>query len=78
MELSTTQEDQLLGHSIVFQHFMEPEGSIPNSQALFTCSYPEPDQYTTHAKIHVRTVTCSVLLVGTVMELSTTREAPNC
>jgi hypothetical protein len=23
---------------------MEPEGSIPNSQALSACSYPEPDQ----------------------------------
>jgi hypothetical protein len=34
----------MLGHSIVFQHFMEPKGSIPNSQELSTCSYPEPDQ----------------------------------
>jgi hypothetical protein len=34
----------MLGHSIVSQHFMEPEGSIPNSQELSTCSYPEPDQ----------------------------------
>jgi hypothetical protein len=34
----------MLGHSIVSQHFMEPEGSIPNSQELATCSYPEPDQ----------------------------------
>jgi hypothetical protein len=31
----------MLGHSIVSQHFMEPEGSIPNSQELSTCSYPE-------------------------------------
>jgi hypothetical protein len=30
----------MLGHSIVFQHFMELEGSIPNSQELSTCSYP--------------------------------------
>jgi hypothetical protein len=30
----------MLGHSIVSQHFMEPEGSIPNSQELSTCSYP--------------------------------------
>jgi hypothetical protein len=38
----------MLGHSIVSQYFMEPEGSIPNSQGLSTCSYPEPDQsYTT-------------------------------
>jgi hypothetical protein len=34
----------MLGHTIVSQHFMEPEGSIPNSQELSTCSYPEPDQ----------------------------------
>jgi hypothetical protein len=34
----------MLGHSIVSQHFMEPEGSIPNSQELSTCSYPEQDQ----------------------------------
>jgi hypothetical protein len=30
---------QLLSHSIVSQHFMEPEGSIPKSQELSTCSY---------------------------------------
>jgi hypothetical protein len=23
---------------------MEPEGSLPRSQELFTCKYPEPDQ----------------------------------
>jgi hypothetical protein len=34
----------MLGYYIVFQHFLEPEGSIPNSQELFTCSYPEPSQ----------------------------------
>jgi hypothetical protein len=34
----------LWSHSIVSQHFMEPEGSMPNSQELSTCSYPEPDQ----------------------------------
>jgi hypothetical protein len=26
------------------QHFMEPEGSLPCSQAPFTCPYPEPDR----------------------------------
>jgi hypothetical protein len=26
------------------QHFMEPEGSLPSSQELSTCTYPEPDQ----------------------------------
>jgi hypothetical protein len=34
----------MLGHSIVSQHFMGPEGSIPNSQQLSTHSYSEPDQ----------------------------------
>jgi hypothetical protein len=34
----------MLGHSIISQHIMESEGSIPNSQELSTCSYPELDQ----------------------------------
>jgi hypothetical protein len=38
----------MLDHSIVSQHFMEHEGSIPNSQELSTCSYPEPDQSSPH------------------------------
>jgi hypothetical protein len=38
----------MLGRSIVSQHFMEPEGSIPNLQELYTCSYPEPDQSSPH------------------------------
>jgi hypothetical protein len=41
----------MLGHSIVSQHFMEPKGSIPNSQQLSTCSYPEPDQSSPHHPI---------------------------
>jgi hypothetical protein len=41
----------MLGLSIVSQHFMEPEGSIPNSQELSTCSYPEPDQSNQHHSI---------------------------
>jgi hypothetical protein len=41
----------MLGHSIVSQHFMEPIGSIPNSQELSTCSYPEPDQSSPHHSI---------------------------
>jgi hypothetical protein len=41
----------MLGHSIVSQHFMEPELSIPNSQQLSTCSYPEPDQSSIHDPI---------------------------
>jgi hypothetical protein len=39
-----SRDSLLLGHSIVSQHFMEPEGSIPNSQELSTCPYLEPDQ----------------------------------
>jgi hypothetical protein len=39
-----SRDPQLLDHSIVSQDFMEPEGSIPNSQELSTCPYPEPDQ----------------------------------
>jgi hypothetical protein len=39
MELSTTQRGpQLLGHSIVSQHFMEPEGSILKAQEFSSCS----------------------------------------
>jgi hypothetical protein len=34
----------LCNHSVVSQHFMEPEGSLPRSQELSTCTYPEPDQ----------------------------------
>jgi hypothetical protein len=41
----------MLGHSTVSQHFMEPEGSIPNSQELSNCFYPEPDQSTPHHPI---------------------------
>jgi hypothetical protein len=41
----------MLGHSIVSQHFMEPEGSVPNPQELFTCPYPEPDQSSPHHPI---------------------------
>jgi hypothetical protein len=37
----------MLCHSIVSQHFMKPEGSVPNSQELSTCSYPEPDKSNT-------------------------------
>jgi hypothetical protein len=41
----------MLGHSIVSQHFMEPEGLLPNSQELSICSYPEPDQSSPHHPI---------------------------
>jgi hypothetical protein len=42
---------QSLGHSIVSQHFIEPECPIPNSQELSTCPYPEPDQSSPHHRI---------------------------
>jgi hypothetical protein len=32
----------MLGHSIVSQHFMEPVGSIPNSQELSTSPQTNP------------------------------------
>jgi hypothetical protein len=52
MELNTTREaHQLLGHLKASQHFMEPEGPIPNSQELSTCPYPEPDQSCPHHPI---------------------------
>jgi hypothetical protein len=35
---------KLCSHSVVSQHFMEPEGSLPCSQELSTCTYPLPDQ----------------------------------
>jgi hypothetical protein len=41
----------MLGQLIVSQHFMEPGGSIPNSQELSTCSYPGPDQSSPHRPI---------------------------
>jgi hypothetical protein len=36
---------KLCSPSIISQHFMEPEGSLPRSQELSTCTYPEPDQF---------------------------------
>jgi hypothetical protein len=44
-------DPKVLGHSIVSQQFMEPEGSIPNSQELSTCPYPDPDQSSPHHPI---------------------------
>jgi hypothetical protein len=41
----------LFGHSIVSQHFMEPEGSLPHSQELSTCPYPETGQSSPHHPI---------------------------
>jgi hypothetical protein len=41
----------LCSHSVVSQHFMEPEGSLPSSQELSNCTYPEPDQSNPHHSI---------------------------
>jgi hypothetical protein len=35
---------KLCSHSVVSQHFMEPESSLPRSQELSTSTYPQPDQ----------------------------------
>jgi hypothetical protein len=38
----------LCSHSIGSQYFVEYEGSLPTSQELTTCPYPEPDQSSPH------------------------------
>jgi hypothetical protein len=53
----------MLGHSIVSQHFMEPVGSILNSQELSTCSYPQPVHVTCYKKYNI-SETGSILLSG--------------
>jgi hypothetical protein len=50
---------QPLGSS---QHFMEPEGSLPSSQQLSTCTYPEPDQSSMNTAIVIlRIILCPLL-----------------
>jgi hypothetical protein len=39
---------KLGSHLVVSQNLMELEGSLPRSQALTTCTYPEPDQSSPH------------------------------
>jgi hypothetical protein len=51
MGLSTTTEATIVRTLDSFPHFMEPEGSLPHSQELFTCPYPEPDQSSPHQPI---------------------------
>jgi hypothetical protein len=41
----------LCSHLMVSQLFMAPEGSLPHSQELSTCPYPEPDQTSPHHPI---------------------------
>jgi hypothetical protein len=49
---------QLCSYPNIFQHFMDPGGSLPCSQEPFTCPCPEPDQsslyHTILSKIHPR------------------------
>jgi hypothetical protein len=37
--------------SIVSQHFVAPEGSLPHSQELSTCPHPEPDKSSQYSQI---------------------------
>jgi hypothetical protein len=51
---------KLWSHSGVSQHIMEPEGSLPLSQELSNCTYPEPDQSSHyHLKLELISVNCS-------------------
>jgi hypothetical protein len=43
---------------------MEPEGSLPSSQKLSTCTYPEPDDYSPQ-KIHVLILKMLLEEIGT-------------
>jgi hypothetical protein len=52
MELSTTGEaTSCEATPNVSEDFMEPEGSLPNSEEPSTCSYPESDQSSPHQPI---------------------------
>jgi hypothetical protein len=72
----------MLGHSIVSQHFMELEGSIPNSQQLSTCSYPEPDQSSPHRPIpplqdHLQVLSNNIIKVKLLIFLCRSTESLN-
>jgi hypothetical protein len=57
----------MLGHSIVSQHFMEPEGSIPNSQELHLfLSLARPIQSTSPHPTSPR----SILILSTHLHIS--------
>jgi hypothetical protein len=57
---------QLCSHSRTSQHFMEPEGSLPCSQAPSTGLYPNTDQPAPHHPISLR----SILILSTHLRLS--------
>jgi hypothetical protein len=57
-----SRDPQLFGHSLVSQQFMVPEGSIPNSQELSTCPYPEPDQSSPHPPSHLYKIHPNIIL----------------
>jgi hypothetical protein len=42
---------QLCSHLRTFQHFMEPESSLPHSQQPYNSPYPESDQSSPHPPI---------------------------
>jgi hypothetical protein len=49
---------QICSHLMDSQHFMEPKGSLPHSQELPTCFYPELDHPSLHRleKIHLNVI----------------------
>jgi hypothetical protein len=50
-ESSHHQQTHLWRHSIIFHQFMDHEGSLPCSQELSSCTYPEPDCSSPHHPI---------------------------
>jgi hypothetical protein len=40
---------------------MEPEGSVPNSQELSTCPYPEPDQTSPQHPSHLYNIHSNII-----------------
>jgi hypothetical protein len=60
----------LCSHSRVSQYFMESEGSLPRSQELSTCTYPEPDQSRpTHPIRIVEIDTRCIIMLSTHLRL---------
>jgi len=44
---------------------MEPEGSLPHSQVLATCPYPEPSQSSTYPTSHFLKIHLNIILLST-------------